>query len=131
MGWQRTDDLDNGPGEQRTFGLDGKAYVVDLGPGNHGKLIKALQPFLTVATVYGELPVPPEFPGPATPLSITNGQPVVVDKPTAKPRGRRGKQSVSVPQATIREWANANGYQVSPKGRIPNQVMEAFTTAHA
>ncbi|MDH6284844.1 Lsr2 family DNA-binding protein [Prescottella agglutinans] len=30
----------------------------------------------------------------------------------------------------IREWANANGYTVSARGRIAADIMEAYTAAH-
>lgn len=29
----------------------------------------------------------------------------------------------------IREWANANGFEVSARGRIPNEVVEAYEAA--
>jgi hypothetical protein len=125
MGWTRTDDLDGSPAEQHTFGLDGKAYAIDLSDANAAKLLKALQPFLTVAQPYGEMPAAPEFLRPAPPLPISTGS-------EAKPR-KRGKQSAPVTAAvkTIRDWANANGYQVAPKGRIPAQVVAAYTEAHS
>lgn len=30
----------------------------------------------------------------------------------------------------IRDWANANGYEVSDRGRIKKEVVEAFEAAH-
>jgi hypothetical protein len=30
----------------------------------------------------------------------------------------------------IREWAQQNGYEVSDRGRIPANIVEAFTSAH-
>ncbi len=39
--------------------------------------------------------------------------------------GANGAPSVA-DQATIRTWANANGYRVSNKGRIPDRVMSAW-----
>lgn len=30
----------------------------------------------------------------------------------------------------IRDWANSNGYEVSNRGRIPIEVVEAFEAAH-
>lgn len=36
----------------------------------------------------------------------------------------------TTPSAEIRKWANANGYTVSPRGRIPYAVIEAYTDHH-
>ncbi|WP_442973052.1 Lsr2 family DNA-binding protein [Rhodococcus sp. NBC_00294] len=43
-----------------------------------------------------------------------------------------GKPTKRDPEQTraIREWANANGYEVSDRGRIPAAVVEAFDAAH-
>lgn len=32
--------------------------------------------------------------------------------------------------AAVREWARQNGYTVSNRGRIPNEVLEAYQAAH-
>jgi Lsr2 len=48
-------------------------------------------------------------------------------KPAAKTR-RRGRGGLDT--ATVREWARANGHTVSDRGRIPGDILEAFT-AHA
>lgn len=37
---------------------------------------------------------------------------------------------VSSSTATVREWANANGYVCSDKGRIPKAVQDAYDAAH-
>jgi hypothetical protein len=42
---------------------------------------------------------------------------------------RRGGRS-GVDPAAVREWARANGHTVSDRGRIPGDILEAFT-AHA
>lgn len=43
-----------------------------------------------------------------------------------------GKPAKRDPEQTraIREWANANGYEVSDRGRIPAVVVEAFDAGH-
>lgn len=63
-------------------------------------------------------------------------------KASARIRGRRragvsGSQSkvrIRVPRqrhdvARIRQWAAANGYDVSPRGRLSNQIIEAYEAA--
>ena len=56
----------------------------------------------------------------------------------SKPAARRGRTSASMtstrpdkeqPRA-IREWARANGHQVSSRGRVPAAIREAFSAAH-
>lgn len=32
--------------------------------------------------------------------------------------------------ASIRDWAAENGYEVSARGRIPNDIVEAYNSAH-
>jgi len=101
-----TDDLDGGDADRTVeFGLDGVNYTIDLSEKNAGKLRKALDPYLSVATRVG--------------------------RSGGEPRGRRGgatstgRASRDQNQA-IREWASKNGYEVSERGRIPSSVVEAF-----
>jgi len=43
-----------------------------------------------------------------------------------------GRTTMDKEQAKkIRQWAAANGYKVSSRGRIPEEVQEAFQKAHA
>jgi hypothetical protein len=44
-------------------------------------------------------------------------------------QGNSGGNSSSA-NASIREWAAENGYEVSARGRIPNDVVEAYNSAH-
>ena len=49
-----TDDLDGGEADRTVeFGLDGVNYTIDLSEKNAGKLRKALDPYLSVATRVG------------------------------------------------------------------------------
>ncbi len=43
-------------------------------------------------------------------------------------RGRRASGDKGVP--SIREWARANGFQVSSRGRIPYEARNAYDAAH-
>lgn len=137
MGIQRTDDLDGTPAGQVTFGLDGKAYVVDLGPKENAKLHAAVQRWVTVATVYGVLPEPPEFPG-YTPIGITPPQSTEAARPdmreeSTSPEGGGRAASViheEVPEKVIRAWAIGRGHSVGPKGRIPRAIVAEYYEAH-
>jgi hypothetical protein len=46
---------------------------------------------------------------------------------TTRPRGRR---AAAGDVGALRAWAQANGYQLSERGRIPNAVREAYAAAH-
>lgn len=48
----------------------------------------------------------------------------------APSRGRRGMRADREQRQAIRAWAQANGYDVGERGRIPNNVMEAFNESH-
>jgi hypothetical protein len=103
-----TDDLDGSQADRTIeFGLDGVAYTIDLSDKNAGKLRKALDPYLAVATRAG--------------------------RRTAEPRGATRRTSAAAParvgreqNQAIREWATKNGFEVSERGRIPTSIVEAF-----
>jgi hypothetical protein len=101
-----TDDLDGtsiraGKGETVTFALDGKTYEIDLTSRHSSALRKVLTPY------------------------IEAGRAV---------RTRRGvrvrRTQVGADVRTIKEWARANGYRVNERGRIPNDIREAFEAAN-
>jgi hypothetical protein len=108
---QLIDDLDGsditeGAGGRVEFSVRGVAYQIDLSAANAAKFDKALKPFVDGA------------------LKVRGS------------RGGRGKatsSSVSASReqlAAIREWARKNGHQVSDRGRIKAEVVEAFEAAH-
>jgi nucleoid-associated protein Lsr2 len=100
-----TDDLDGGDADRTVeFGLDGVNYTIDLSEKNAGRLRKALDPYLAVASRAGRVA-----------------------------GGRAGSRAAVAPSRAnrdqnqaIREWAGRNGYEVSERGRIPSSIVEAF-----
>lgn len=109
---QLIDDLDgseitDGGGERVEFSLRGVEYQIDLSTANIAKLDKALKPFVEAA---------------------------------AKVRGGSGRRRVKTAGSTnatskeqlsaIRAWARKNGHEVSDRGRIKAEVVEAFEAAH-
>ncbi len=97
------DDLDGSDADETVqFGLDGVSYEIDLSDANAGKLRDALAEYVGSARRVG---------------------------------GRRRRSARSEPRAVssaaeVREWARANGYQVSDRGRVPADVQEAYDAAH-
>ena len=102
----RRDDLDKSePAEQVFFGFDGQWYAIDLSETNAGKLRKALDPYLAVASRIGR----------------TGAHGRIASRAAATPaRSNRDRNQA------IREWAAKNGYEVSDRGRIPSSIVEAF-----
>ena len=100
-----TDDLDGGDADRTVeFALDGINYTIDLSDKNAGKLRKALDPYLGVASRVGR-------------GSASRGP---LSRPVAPARANRDQNQA------IREWAVKNGFAVSERGRIPGSVVEAF-----
>jgi hypothetical protein len=102
-----TDDLDGSEADRTIeFGLDGVNYTIDLSDKNVGKLRKALDPYLAVASRTGR--------------AGAESRSVARRKAAAPARvGREQNQA-------IREWATKNGHEVSDRGRIPSAVVEAY-----
>lgn len=99
-----TDDLDGTEGaETIEFALAGKSYSIDLNDANARKLEDALAPFIAKA-----------------------------ERITGRARGSRKQAARSTASNTsaIRDWARGEGHQVSDRGRIPANIVEAYEAAH-
>ncbi|MET8148538.1 Lsr2 family protein [Actinoplanes sp. NPDC049668] len=102
-----TDDLDGSEADRTIeFGLDGVSYTIDLSEKNTGKLRKALDPYLAVASRVGR--------------SGAGGR--IPSRGAAAVPARTNREQ----NQAIREWATKNGYDVSERGRIPSSIVEAF-----
>lgn len=102
------DDLDgtsSGSIQTVEFGLDGVTYEIDLNDGNAGKLRDHLEGFIGSARRTG---------GRVKRGLATNGA-----RPAGSGRSREQTQA-------IREWAKRNNWEISDRGRIPAEIIEAF-----
>jgi hypothetical protein len=109
------DDLDGSEASGTVeFGLEGKNYEIDLSNENAKKLREALEAFVDAGRKTGG-------------RSSTRGRGRAQSQPAAaeKPSGSSREDT-----AAIREWARANGHQVSDRGRISKSVMEAYKAAN-
>jgi hypothetical protein len=103
------DDLDGeGADETVRFGLDGAPYEIDLSEKNATKLRESLAPFVAAAR-------------------RTGGRQTQSRRGTRTSYRRTGGTDRT---ADIREWARANGYTVSDRGRIASNIVEAYDKAH-
>ena len=98
------DDLDGGDAtETVTFGLDGVTYEIDLNDSNAQALRDALAGY------------------------VGAGRRVAGRRSTSSASSSR---SSSNELAKIREWARANGHDVSDRGRISQKVRDAYAKAN-
>ena len=108
------DDLDGGEAaESVAFSLDGRFYEIDLSDQHAAALRDAFAPFISSARRAGN-----GLEGGVAAADVDAGSGSVVREDTA----------------AVREWANANGLEVSTRGRISTAVLEAYENrgnAHA
>jgi len=85
-----------------TFSVSGVDYTIDLNDKNTAKFEKALAPFVEHAQRVGG-------------------------------RRQRGATVTKLPSnaRVVRSWAQANGYAVPERGRIPGQILAAYEAAEA
>ena len=109
---ETVDDLDGGEAEERvTFAFDGITYTLDLSRKNAIRLRSTLQPYVAAGRRIGGRPAPRALIAPAR------------RRPT---RTRRDPAQTKA----IREWALRHGYDVSPRGKITDEIAAAFDAAH-
>jgi hypothetical protein len=101
------DDLDGGEADETvSFGLDGTRYEIDLSAANAKKLRNSLAKFVDAARK---------------------------DKGARQPvRGavRKAAAPAGPNTSDVREWAKAQGYEVSERGRVANDLIVKFQEAH-
>src|SRR4051794_5048713 len=105
------DDLDetiieNGDGQTVSFGLNGTDYEIDLTNEHADELRAALARFVGAARKTG-----------SSRRDRTRG--------TGRPRSSKS----DVSPIAVREWAKANGIELSARGRVPQRVIDQFKAA--
>jgi hypothetical protein len=104
------DDLDESKGaETITYTVNGQDYEIDLSEENAQRFYDAFGPYIEKSRRVQRQPVP-----------------------TSRRDGRRrssGSGRDDIPQ--IRAWAEANGHEVSGRGRIKKDVIDAYDQAHS
>lgn len=102
------DDIDGNEAQETvSFALDGVSYEIDLNEDNARALRDSLAHW------------------------IGHARRAEVKAATARPSARRSAARGDGPSpAEMREWARANGFEVSERGRISEKVREAYAAAH-
>lgn len=92
--------------ESVEFAIDGVTYEIDLAADNAEKLRELLAPWVAHSRRVGG--------------RRRNG------------KGTGVRPSIDREQATaIRDWARRNGHNISARGRISSEIVDAYNTAHA
>jgi hypothetical protein len=103
---QLIDDIDGGKAEESIrFGLDGVTYEIDLSKKNAAKLRSGLEPYLRAAQKLGRIPAA---------------------RVAARGRGAASARGDREQNQAIREWAQRNGLEVAPRGRISQAIITQF-----
>lgn len=101
---QLEDDLTGGPADETVeFGVDGRAYELDLNARHAADLRHRLAPFVERARLVPQR----RFKSAAR-------------TPASRVRSRQ-----------IRAWAEQNGFAVSAHGRLPASIIQAYEAAHS
>ncbi|MEV0704875.1 Lsr2 family protein [Saccharopolyspora sp. NPDC050389] len=105
---QLVDDIDGTPAEATVeFGLDGVGYAIDLSQDNAAGLRDALTRYVSHARRTGG-------------RKRASIKPGMAAAPQAPDKERN---------QAIRTWAREQGFQVSDRGRIPAEIVEAYDKA--
>ena len=99
------EEIADGDGETIQFAWGGVAYQIDLSAKNIAKFEKAITPFVEAATRVGKA------------INVT---PM-----------RRSAKNTDLDTQAVRAWASSNGYDISPRGCIKGEIVEAYRAAMA
>ncbi|MET3895338.1 Lsr2 family protein [Micrococcus sp. UYEF12] len=103
----RADDFDGStPAETVTFYVSGKAYMIDLAEANRKELEDILARHEEELSKY-----------------IAAGR--ALGRMSAQ-SSSRSRPATNRDTAKIREWAQANGYEVADRGRIAQEIRDAY-----
>jgi nucleoid-associated protein Lsr2 len=107
---ERVCDLTGAPADETLdFGLQGKAYTIDLTQHHADALKEILADYIKVAQPAGKLAM------------SSNGS-----KPRAAKPGSNREHL-----AAVRAWLRQNGHDVKDRGRLPADLVAKFDAAHA
>jgi hypothetical protein len=107
------DDLDGSEGaETIKYSVDGKDYEIDLSEKNAKRFRDALKEFIDASREVEQPPV----------LALAPAR-----TSRRQSSGRSGRDDI--PQ--IRAWAEAQGMDVSARGRVKKEIIDAYDQAHS
>jgi hypothetical protein len=111
------DDRDGSVADETVdFGLDGITYQIDLSAKNASELRELLLPYTAAARRTGRGAIV------RSPVVAGAGS-----RPVRPARSTADRERLTA----IRQWGKVNGYTISDRGRIPQDVVEAFDAAQS
>ena len=106
------DDMTGGEASETVeFALDGVSYEIDLNDDNAAQLREALAPWIAQARRSG-------------------GRRQTRRRGAAGAPSSNGGSAKSEELAKMREWGRANGFKVSSRGRVSQELQDAYAAAH-
>jgi hypothetical protein len=103
---QLTDDIDGSQAAETVrFAVDGRTYEIDLSTKHAESLRHSLAQFVAAARRAGR-----------------------VEPSSRRGQGRPGRPP-GADSSAVRAWAAENGVPVSPRGRVPQAVVDQYTSA--
>jgi hypothetical protein len=101
------DDLDGGEANETVhFTIDGASYEIDLSTANAAQLRDSLAKYVDAGRK-------------------------LTARTAVRTRGRvPATRSGSGNTSKVREWARANGYEISDRGRVPANILSAYEQAN-
>ncbi|MBV9592417.1 MAG: Lsr2 family protein [Actinobacteria bacterium] len=108
---RQVDDVDGSAADRTVrFSWEGTAYEIDLSKKNANAFEKALAPYLSAAR------------------KSSNGRRATT---RGRGRGKAGGNGSAAQRAEIRSWAQQQGYSIGDRGRIAQEIIDAFESANA
>lgn len=110
------------------FGFDGRDYEIELCSRHHRELNGFMRPYVDKARKADGAPVRRRRStrSPAT----SSSAPASTSRTSSAPAVRRASAPRKESLQAVRTWARARGMQVSDRGRISQEVSEAYAAAH-
>lgn len=105
--------------EEVGFSHDGDSYLIDLCTPHAEEFHNTIQTMVAWSTDRSKAAAPRKA------RRLAGADSAALARSAVQP-ARRDKEQIGA----IRDWANANGYKVSNRGRIPAEVEAAYNTSH-
>lgn len=125
------DDIDGSPCTEDSsieFAIDGYVYTIDLTDVRSKEVREFLAPYQEAA--HRKVKVPKGLMPETDKRLRGTSEPASGDGPGPRGGDHVGTMRDRDARRKLRDWANDNGYEVSPMSRIPNEIVLAFHKAH-
>jgi len=103
--------------------VNGDLFELDLSEANQQKLFAALEPFMSAARRL----TPRSRRGAGRSGTKTSGRPA---RPSRASAAETAGPATEADLSSVREWAKANGFRVSARGRLRAEVLDAYNKAN-